>query len=96
MTTHQANVLDYFRERRTDFVDWLMQQNSTVIIDDLTPLTVGFLDISIKEEITKYANGCVRHQDLVDMLIEIHSGIKEAAFRKLLRSAANSFFTQPV
>jgi hypothetical protein len=74
LTKYEYELLDYFRNCSYEFVEHLSQieQTDIIVIDDLLPHLIAFLDKTIRLEIDFYNEGSIGYHKLLDILIEAH------------------------
>lgn len=97
LTKFQHDVLDYFHECAPAFIQNLTTDNkhAIVVMDDLLPRLVTFLDRTIRLEIGLYTSGSEGYHKLIDMLIEVHIIKQHDHFYSALCNEMNEAFRVP-
>ena len=94
LTRYQNDVLTYFREYAQAFLQHLADdtQQAIIVVDDMLPRLVQFLDRTIRLEIGLYERGSVGYHRLIDMLIEVHVTENGGELHKELAAVVNEIF----
>ena len=99
LTKYQIDVLDYFDQRSTKFVDFLCKPDlfpsKFVIIEkiDLFGHSITFLDTELKYDLNLYVPRSVYYEKVEDMLIEVHTVKIPSAFSKEITVKAQQTFS---
>lgn len=93
LTTHQENVVDYFRQNIDDFLLHLMDDTSDhfIIVDDFHPLVINYLDHQLKKEVGMYKENSTGYHKVLDMLIEVNLPMSAEFFNHLCNEINKAF-----
>jgi hypothetical protein len=74
LSTHQRNVVSFFKSNSTGFIEFLLNttDNQLTLIEDFFPHVVKFLDRELRQEVVIYQYQSQGYNRVIDMLIEVH------------------------
>lgn len=93
LTQHQRNLVGFFADNAQFFTSYLLASLHTpnVIFVEIEEQLVHWLDLAIKQEMSRYKPNTPGHTRYVDMLIELHARRDEDTKRALMGALAKAF-----